>query len=391
MARFVGDAMPWQEVDTVTLRHEFVELALREELSLTELCRRYEISRKTGYKWLGRAGGGGEAALQDRSRRPHSSPCRTPAATEAQLVVLRQQHPAWGPRKLRRLLEVKQLRTHQAADCPSVSTVAAILKRHGLIDPRAASQHSAFVRFEHPQPNDLWQMDFKGHFAMRSGRCHSLTVLDDHSRFNLVLAACSGETTQTVQQHLIPAFRRYGLPWRMTMDNGAPWGCDQPHELTRLTVWLMRLGIAVSHSRPYHPQTQGKDERFHRTLQAEVLAGQQFCDLPHVQQHYDRWRHVYNAVRPHEALDLGVPQQRYRPSSRRYPERLPALNYGPGDIVRQVQAQGRLQFGGHYFRVPKALRGQPVALRPADPDGCYDVFFGIQRVAQIDARRPVQA
>lgn len=374
--------MPWREVDTMTLRREFVALAEDEQVPLAVLCRRYGISRKTGYKWLGRMRCGGEAQLQDRSRRPCSSPMRTAAAVEAEVVALRQAFPAWGPRKLRHLLS--------SPEPPAVSTVAAILKRHGLVEPAAAAEHRPYVRFEHPAPNDLWQMDFKGHFGVGADRCHSLTVLDDHSRFNVVLAACADQSTATVQRHLTEAFRRYGLPWRMTMDNGSPWGDDGSHPFTPLTVWLMRLQIGVSHSRPYHPQTQGKDERFHRTLKAEVLAGRHFADLAQVQQHYDAWRYVYNAVRPHQALQLEVPQQRYRPSARSYPEKLPELEYGPGDDVRKVQDGGHLSFRGRQFRVPKALKGQPVALRATGCDGAFEIYFGRYRIAAIDLRdRPV--
>jgi transposase InsO family protein len=379
--------MPWREVDTMYLRSEFVRLAELGELEMAELCRRYQISRKTGYKWLDRARIGGEGALLDRSRRPRHSPQRTAPTVEAQLVELRCQHPAWGPRKLRRVLH-----NRGEPELPAVSTVAAILRRHGLIDEKEAAKHSAFIRFEHAQPNDLWQMDFMGDFAVASGRCHTLTALDDHSRFNLVLAACADQTTETVQQPLIGTFRRYGLPLRMTMDNGPPWGNGYDrHDFTPLAVWLMRLGIGVSHSRPYHPQTQGKDERFHRTLQAEALAGRHFSDLTQVQQCLDDWRPLYNGVRPHEALDMQVPQQRYRPSPRSYPERLPPLEYGPGDTVRKVQARGWLTFRGRAVHVPKALKSQPVALRATGQDGIYEVYFGPHQVAAFDLRTAVRA
>ena len=378
--------MPWQEVDTVSLRVEFVRLAQMGGLGMVELCRRYQISRKTGYKWLERVRRGGQEALRDRSRRPQHSPRRTAAQVEAQLVALRREHPAWGPRKLRWVLG-----SGDQAELPAVSTVAAILRRHGLIDEKEAAKHSAFVRFEHPAPNELWQMDFMGDFAVASGRCYTLTALDDHSRFNLVLAACGQQTTETVQRRLIDTFRRYGLPLRMTMDNGPPWGNGYDrHDLTPLSVWLMRLGIRVSHSRPYHPQTQGKDERFHRTLQAEALAGRHFSDLGQVQQCLDGWRSVYNGVRPHESLHMQVPQQCYRPSARSYPECLPPLEYGPKDTVRKVQAGGWLSFRGRALRVPKALKGQPVALRATGCDGTYEVYFGPHRVAGFDLRTAVR-
>src|SRR5262249_9640533 len=159
------------------------------------------------------------------------------------------------------------------------------------------------------------------------GRCHPLTVLDDHSRFALGLEACANEQGVTVQERLTTIFRRYGLPRRMTMDNGSPWGNDSTHPHTPLTVSLMRLGIGVGHSRPYHPQTQGKDERFHRTLKVEVLHGRTFRDLPHCQAAFDEWRTVYNVQRPHEALAMATPGSRYAISARPFPASLPAVEY----------------------------------------------------------------
>ncbi len=141
---------------------------------------------------------------------------------------------------------------------------------------RTKKHHAGTI--DRSNPNALWQMDFKGHFAMLKGRCHPLTILDDHSRFCLGLQACANETIETTQIHLTHIFRRYGLPLALLCDNGGPWGSGYPHiELTKLTVWLIRLGIQVLHGRPAHPQTQGKDERFHRTLKAEVLQGTVFC------------------------------------------------------------------------------------------------------------------
>jgi len=370
--------MPWREVSTVSSRREFVQLARTEAVSMSELCRRFEISRKTGYKWLGRDAAG--EAMSDRSRRPQHSPARLVPACEAAIVALRHAHPAWGARKLQQRLTVLR-----APWVPAASTVHAVLARHGLIDP-AASQ-PAYRSFEHAEPNDLWQMDFKGHFALRAGRCHALTVLDDHSRYNLVLAACPDERSETVRTHLQRAFEHYGLPWRMTMDNGPPWGgAEARHALTGLTIWLIRLGIGVSHSRPFHPQTQGKDERFHRTLKAEVLQGRTFSDCTEAQHGFDGWRPIYNHERPHESLAMQVPAQRYRPSPRAYPAYLPPLEYGPDDIVRKVQAQGWISFRGRNVRLPAALRGQSVALRVTTTDGCYEVYFSHQKLAEVDLR-----
>jgi transposase InsO family protein len=229
-------------------------------------------------------------------------------------------------------------------------------------------------------------MDFKGHFATATGRCHPLTVLDDHSRYALGLEACADERGATVQERLTGIFRRYGLPRKMLMDNGSPWGADAAHPYTPLTVWLLKLGVQVGHSGPYHPQTLGKDERFHRTLKAEVL---QYCrglELVACQRRFAEWRLLYNLERPHEALGLTPPVSRYRESPRSFPETLTPVVYGPGDQVRKVQAEGWLTFRGRDYRVSKAFRGEAVALRPTLTDGVWEVFFGPHRIAQIDER-----
>lgn len=370
--------MPWQEVSTMLLREEFVRLARGKEANRAALCRRFGISRKTGYKWLERFDAAGQTALADESRRPRRSPTRTEAAVEQAILVLRDAHPAWGARKLRR-----RLQDLGGSDLPAPSTVQAILARHGRIDLAESSKHQPWQRFEQVQPNALWQMDFKGHFAVGAARCHPLTVLDDHSRFNLCLQACADEQGRTVQARLTDTFRCYGLPQRLAVDNGSPWGDTWDSPYTPLVAWLIRLGVGVSHSRPYHPQTLGKDERFHRTLKAEVLARQAFLDLDTAQCCFDRWRSIYNFERPHEALDLQTPATRYAPSPHPFPEELPPIEYVPGDIVRRVQQHGFLSYRGRSFRISKAFTGYPVALRPTASDGLLDVFFCHQKIAQI--------
>ena len=370
--------MPWREVSIMSQREEFVRLARQPGANKSELCRRFKVSRPTGDKWIARAMRG--EGLEDRSRRPKCSPRRSPPSVERPIVGLRQEQPAWGARTLRGML------TSQGLSMPCVSTVHAILKRNGLIDPAESAKHQAFVRFEHPQPNDLWQMDFKGHFPMRCGeRCHPLTVLDDHSRYNLCLQGLDNERGSSVQACLTATFRRYGLPWCMLMDNGAPWGNSLAYPYTPLTVWLMRLDIVVSHSRPYHPQTMGKDERFHRTLNVELISRHSFMDLRHVQALFDLWRELYNVRRPHQALDMQPPATRYRMSTRAFPERLPEPDYPQGVETRIVQQQGKLSYRGHDYQVPKAFRGQRVALHPNhEQDGIIDVFFFRQRIAQLN-------
>ncbi len=377
--------MPWHEASAMSLRQEFVTVAQEREGHFAELCRRYGVSRKTGYKWLQRFGEQGPAGLADRSRRPQRSPTHTSAEVEQAVVRVRQRHPAWGARKIAHYLE--QQCWLSADQIPSPSTLTAILRRQALLDSNESCKHHAWQRFEHAVPNALWQMDFKGPIPLRAGggdRLHALTLLDDHSRFALGVRACLNEQTPTVQRELTEIFRRYGLPERMTMDNGSPWGDAADSPYTPLTVWLVRLGIQVSHSRPYHPQTQGKDERFHRTLQAEVLQYAQFVDQASCQQALDTWREVYNHERPHQALDYAVPASRYRPSAREFPEFLPPIEYSPGDQVRKVQAHGEFFFQGRVFQVSKAFRGFPIALRPTPQEGVWQVYFCQQNLNHID-------
>lgn len=254
---------------------------------------------------------------------------------EEAVLKLRDCHPVWGGRKIRR-----RLQDLGEDPVPAASTITEILHRHGRIDAEASRKAGAMQRFEHEAPNDLWQMDFKGHFGLRGGgRCHPLTVLDDHSRFSLGLRSCGNERSETVRGELILIFQRYGLPRAMLMDNGSPWGSDADHRHTLLTVWLMEQGIRVTHSRPYHPQTQGKDERFHRTLKAELLQGREFADLSDCQGHFDPWRDVYNTQRPHEALGLAVPASRYALSSRAFVEQPQPWDYGPGAVSEGVYAR----------------------------------------------------
>jgi len=377
--------MPWKELTPMSQRKEFVSLALTEGANMTRLCRRFKISRKIGYKWLARYEEAGAAGLVDRSRRPHHSPGETREALVAAVLAVRAAHPVWGGRKIRARLQVQGW-----TQVPAASTITAILHRHGLITPEESAKHKAWRRFEAEAPNDLWQMDFKGHFEAAGGRCHPLTVLDDHSRYALGLEACADERRHTVQQRLTAIFRRYGLPRKMLLDNGPPWGAEGQADYSALTVWLLRLGVKVGHSGPYHPQTLGKDERFHRTLKAEVL---QYCrglELPRCQARLDAWRLVYNLERPHEALGMAAPVSRYRESHRSFPAQLPALEYGPGDLVRKVSIIGEISFRNRSFRLGKAFRGEMVALRPTATDGLWEVYFGQHRIAQINLREPAE-
>jgi transposase InsO family protein len=269
---------------------------------------------------------------------------------------------------------------------PSASTITAILTRHGLV-PGPAAPAPAWHRFEHAAPNDLWQMDFKRPVPLPEGTGHPLSVLDDHSRYAIGLIASADQAFATVQHHLTRLFRCYGLPTAILTDNGPPWGVPHaPERLTRLGVWWIRLGIIPLHGRIYHPQTQGKVERFHRTLEAEWLQFQPVGDLAAWQAGFDQWRATYNLARPHLALDLATPASRYQASPRAFPEVLPGIEYGPDDQVRVVHGGGQIRYHGLTYYVSSAILGERVALRPTAIDGVLDIVFGPVTLRQLDLR-----
>ena len=330
--------MSWRTLTPMSQRLEFVVLATQSGIAFSELCRRFDVSRKTGYKWLTRYKADGAEGLKDRSRCPHHSPKQV-APAMAEVVIALRQETTWCGRKLRRRLQDLGHR-----DVPAASTCTEILRRASLLE--TARTCGPMQRFERQLPNELWQMDHKGDFATQAGpRCHPLTVLDDHSRYNLVLDAAANQRTATVQIVLTAAFERYGLPEAILCDNGGPWGnVSEGAGHTPLTVWLLRLGVRVLHGRPYHPQTQGKEERFHRTLKRELLSRHTWRDLAHCAELFPRYRQRYNHERPHDSLDGDTPVARYRPSVRALPSHLPLPEYA-GMHVRIVRAKGVITFG----------------------------------------------
>jgi len=372
--------MPFRERSIVSHREEFCLLASRPGANVRKLYRRWGIGSATAYKWLDRYEKEGVAGLADRSRKPLASPARSSAEVEAKVLAVRAEHPCWGARKIRKVLE----REGMAAP-PAASTVTAILRRHERLDGPGAGEPSAFQRFEHAEPNDLWQMDFKGHFPLALGRCHPLTVLDDHSRYALEIGACGDERTATVQARLERVFALHGLPKRILCDNGPPWGTagsGQKH--SQLGVWLLDLGVSVTHGAPYHPQTQGKDERFHRTLKGEVLDGHTFADNQAAQAAFDAWRPIYNTKRPHEGIGMATPITRYQASPRSMPASITPPDYEPQAHVRKVYDGGWFTFKGRKINCSKAFAGRAVALRATATDGVFNLCYRKFVLGQVD-------
>lgn len=390
--------MPWKKEETVlSIRKEFVSLADREHVNMTQLCNRYGISRKTGYKWLRRWRDHGEQGLHDRSRRPNNSPNRTPDYIEQLVLEVHEEYPEWGSRKLHyrmnRLIAEDRLPI-TLKQLPAPSTILQILKRHDFWRPHVYGtdkETMATNRFEREAPNQLWQMDFKGEFPLGNQQlCYPLTLIDDHSRFNLALHACPNMRRQTVTEVLRATFRRYGLPEAMLMDNGNPWGDSIRSSqgcpyYTQLGIWLMRLGIRVIYSRPGHPQTHGKNERFNGTLKVELLAYQQFRDLQEAQTQFDSWRNRYNIERPHQGIDDQVPMDRFTVSRRSFPEQLPAIEYNATDETRKVSQGGYISYQSQPVQIGRAFAGLPVAIRSQiiDKEMKKMVYFCHQPIREI--------
>jgi transposase InsO family protein len=373
--------MPWSGT-VEEQRREFYKEFTAPGANRSAVCEVWGVSRKAGYDLVKRYQERGEDAFGDRSRRPLHSPAKIGAEMEARVLAIREEEPSWGGRKIRRRLEDLKVRK-----VPAASTITAILQRNGRIDPAESVKRKPFTRFERARPNELWQMDFKGHFALGNGaRCHPLTILDDHSRYCIELGACENEQRVTVQDRLTRAFERNGLPEEMLMDNGPPWGTEGRPGYTKLEVWLMRLDIRVTHGRPRHPQTQGKEERFHRTFVADVVRRFALHDFTDAQGRFDWYRPRYNEIRPHEALGLAVPASRYHPSQHRMPERVPAVAYDPGETVRKVQDSGWISYQGREWRISKAFHGFPLAIRGTEVDGEVAVYFCRQQVAVLELR-----
>jgi len=347
--------MPWQGETMENKREKFVERCIAGEKSKSALCREYGISRPTGDKWISRYQKG--ESMSDQSRAPHTRPKATPFETEAEIVALRKKHPAIGAKKLKRMLE------NQGKPAPAYSTINSILNRHGLITKEASLASTPHIRFEKSEPNEMWQADFKGHFAMGNGaRCHPLTVLDDHSRFSLCIDAKENEKLYGVQESFLRIFERYGLPDTLLCDNGNPWGTSQSTGYTMFEVWLMDLGILTIHGRFHHPQTQGKEERFNGTLKRERLKFRQYEDIFHAQTDFDSYRNFYNFERPHHALNLGTPSTRYTDSLRKMPAQVEDWDYGADTITRQLKQTGFLTFSGQGYFLSEAFGGKTVGL-----------------------------
>jgi transposase InsO family protein len=352
--------MPWEVLPVSEIRLAFVHQVLSLNVPMTDACRSFGISRKTGYKWLGRHRAAPGQALADQSRRPLSCPNQTATGVEAAVLEVRDQF-GWGPRKIHSFLQP------QGLTLPSVRTVAAILKRHGRIDPPKGPP-APVQRFERARPNELWQCDFKGYLEVSRQRIYPFTALDDHSRFLFSVRPRLDQTMRTAWDALWQVFGEFGLPEELLCDNAFGNKPKLPG-LSWFEARLIRLGIRPLHGRPYHPQTQGKLERLHRTLVDEVWPRVRRDSLEHFDQDVQRWRRdVYNSQRPHESLGDRPPLSRWTPSSRPRPAELPPVVYPADALLRKVAAGGDIQWRNYRLLAGSGLAGEWVRLEERNDD-----------------------
>ena len=339
---------------------------------LSQLCSEFGISRRTGYKWITRYREGGVEAIAERSRRPLHSPTRTVSELEAQVVALRKVYPDWGARKLAVLLG------RQGVELPP-STVHRILLRYGLV--RDADRHvPATTRFERDHPNELWQMDFKGPKNWPKAAT-ALSVIDDHSRYVVALEATARPEGRLVLRHLIQAFEECGLPEAMLMDHGIPWWQAQSFAgATYLSLWLIRQGIALHFSGLRHPQTQGKVERFHGSMERALDC--RGVPAEDHQQWLDEFRREHNHIRPHEALQMQTPASRWRPSPRSYNPNPPAWQYPEDAWTLKIDNHGTIDIHEQPYRISKALIGERVRILPVEQR--FLVYYCNTLVREID-------
>jgi putative transposase len=381
--------MPWHEIHVMDERMSFIVDWQRDEWSVAALCRRYGVSRKTGYKWIGRFEADGLDGLKDRSSAAHHHPNEVDAPTAEAVVAFRAAHPSWGPKKIKARLSM----LHPQTVWPAQSTIAELLDRRGLVRHRRKRRHVPV----HDGPlspalaaNDVWGVDFKGWFRTGDGaRCEPLSLSDLASRYVLRLQALERIDGEEVWPILETAFFEFGLPRVMRSDNGAPFASTAAGGLSRLGVRLIKAGVVPERIKPGRPQQNGRHERMHLTLKQET-ASPPAPTLRAQQQRFDAFRTTFNEERPHEALGQTPPAQHYDPPPRPYSGRLREPDYADDQIVRRVRRNGDIKWRGDRLFLSETLIGEPVGLRETD-EGLFEVCYGPIALGVIDRDRKFTA
>jgi putative transposase len=373
--------MPWRDSSPMDLKTQFIADYLRQTLSISELCCNYQVSRKTGYKWIDRYLENGATGLADRSRRPHLCPHETPTKLVELILEARRHHPTWGAKKLLKILATRQ----PQLQWPARRTVCDILARHGLIKKsrrRRLIGHPGKPTSIITAPNQVWSADFKGHFKTRDGHyCYPLTVADSFSRYLLGCQALRSTSCTDAQPVFRRLFQEFGLPQRIRTDNGVPFATVSLARLSTLSAWFVRLGILPELIEPGKPQQNGRHERMHRTLKAEATRPPA-ANGRSQQRTFNRFRAEFNNDRPHEAIALETPASVYQPSPRPYPAKLPPLEYPAHFETRYVSYNGGIRWKSAWVHVSITCAGQYLGLEAVD-NQIWNVYFGPLRLGRL--------
>ena len=376
--------MSWSFSNIEHIRMEFVLIAREPFISISETCRQFKISRKTGYKWLKRYESDGLLGLYDRSRRPHSTPLAVSGDVVVALVRLRQAHLHWGPKKLKALLPKEGFRVNQL---PSVATIGRILKRSGLSKPKGRGRPKIYKQtrqlVDAAAPNDVWTVDFKGWWRCGDGeRCEPLTIRDLYSRYLFCLRPMKTRKTESVKEVFEEVFKLYGLPNVIRSDNGGPFASLRGlHGLTRLSAWWRSLGIELDRIAPGHPEQNGGHERMHGDMAREIQSDPS-PTVEEEEKRLERWRIEYNVHRPHEALDMKTPGELYRLSRQRFENIEPCVYPGQYE-QRRVGKNGYIRLTGRSVFISEALMGRRVGLQRLT-DNLWHVWFCDLELGEID-------
>ena len=368
--------MPWESKTVEEIRKEFV-LAAEKTNNFSSLCREFGVTRRTGYKWLERYEKGCE--LKERSRKPNLIANKTPETVEQIILALRSENPGWGAKTIKKVLE-----NHGHKNIPCVKTVNNILDRNGCILKEESEKRHKYIRFQREHCNELWQTDFKGDFELNNGnRCYPLDIIDDCSRY-LIKIVPSANTKNVVIPAFENAFSEYGMPLSVLSDNGGQFaGFKQGY--TQFEKWLMCLDILPIHCRIKHPQTQGKIERFHRTIKDELLKYKSFENIEHANTEIQAWREKYNNIRPHEALNMLTPSDVYIKSNRQYTGIIKPYEYSGEYPVLKVNCKGYISFEFQRLYFSETFIGEYIEFRPNPLGDSFYACFRNFRIAEFDS------
>lgn len=374
----------WQETGVSEEKLKFINDWLKGEFNFAMLCKRYQISRPTGYGLIKRYQAEGVAALQERSRAPHTIPHKTPESVEMELLKLKHRYPHWGPSMIRDFL----LKEKIEGLWPAASTIGELYKRHGLVKPRKFRKktpvHSEPLK-HCEAPNQVWSADFKGQFLLKNGKyCYPLTMTDNYSRYLILCEGLMSPNCNDSMKCYEKAFREYGLPDAIRTDNGQPFAGLAVGGLTRLSIWLLKLGIMPERISPGCPQQNGRHERMHRTLKEAVVFPKQKT-LAEQQKLFDEFKVEFNTQRPHQALKANRPAEIHKRSTRELPDKLSEVIYPDSFLVRKVKTNGEIKFAGKRYFLSELLHGEAIGLEPIDEERAM-IYFSKLKLGIIDSR-----